>query len=89
MCHHPGEDMLPEASACGCLVCVLPTKILWGAQVRGLLQLFLDIERTDRSNTFYEKFTTRYKAGEILCELPAPVLLSVDKLVNALLQVAS
>ena len=37
-------------------------------QVRGLLQLFLDIERTDRSNTFYEKFTTRYKAGEILCE---------------------
>jgi len=37
--------------------------------VRGLLQLFLDIERTDRSNTFYEKFTTRYKAGEILCYL--------------------
>lgn len=40
-------------------------------QVRGLLQLFLDIERTDRSNTFYEKFTTRYKAGEILCEISA------------------
>ncbi len=43
-------------------------------QVRGLLQLFLDIERTDRSNTFYEKFTTRYKAGEILCEILARCL---------------
>lgn len=69
--------------------CVLPTRILWGAQVRGLLQLFLDIERTDRSNTFYEKFTTRYKAGEILCELPPSVLPSVDQVMNALLQVAS
>ena len=30
-------------------------------QVRGLLQLFHDVEHTDRSNTFYEKFNTRYK----------------------------
>jgi Ubiquitin elongating factor core len=37
-------------------------------QVRGLLQLFHDVEHTDRSNTFYEKFNTRYKAGEILRE---------------------
>ncbi len=37
-------------------------------QVRGLLQLFYDIEHTDRHNTFFEKFTTRYKAGEILCK---------------------
>lgn len=37
--------------------------------VRGVLQVFLDIERTDRSNTFYEKFNTRHKAGQILCYL--------------------
>ncbi len=35
-------------------------------QVRSLLSLFVDIERTDRSNAFYEKFNTRYKAGQIL-----------------------
>ncbi len=35
-------------------------------QVRSLLSLFVDIETTDRSNAFYEKFNTRYKAGQIL-----------------------
>ena len=35
-------------------------------QVRSLLTLFVDIETTDRSNAFYEKFNTRYKAGQIL-----------------------
>jgi Ubiquitin elongating factor core len=40
--------------------------VLFILQVRGLLQLFHDVEHTDRSNTFYEKFNTRYKAGEIL-----------------------
>ena len=35
-------------------------------QVRSLLSLFVDIEHTDRSNAFYEKFNTRYRTGEIL-----------------------
>ena len=35
-------------------------------QVRSLLSLFVDIEHTDRSNTFYEKFRTRSLIGEIL-----------------------
>lgn len=37
--------------------------------VRSLIQLYIDIEITDRHNTFYEKFTTRYQIGEILCYL--------------------
>ena len=41
------------------------------AQVRSLLSLFVDIEHTDRSNTFYEKFRTRSLIGEILGE-PRP-----------------
>ena len=39
-------------------------------QVRSLLSLFVDIETTDRSNAFYEKFNTRYKAGQILGVCP-------------------
>lgn len=35
-------------------------------KVRGLLQLFHDVEHTDRDNTFYEKFNIRHRAGEIL-----------------------
>lgn len=31
-----------------------------------LIELYIDIEFTDRHNTFYEKFSTRYQIGEIL-----------------------
>ncbi|KDD71566.1 ubiquitin elongating factor, partial [Helicosporidium sp. ATCC 50920] len=34
--------------------------------VHSLVQLYVDIEMTDRHNTFYEKFTTRYQIGEVL-----------------------
>lgn len=34
-----------------------------------LVQLYVDIEMTDRHNTFYEKFTTRYQIGEIMAYL--------------------
>lgn len=41
-------------------------------QVRSLLSLFVDIEHTDRSNAFYEKFSTRHKIGEILGQPRSP-----------------
>lgn len=34
-----------------------------------LIRLYVDIEMTDRHNTFYEKFTTRYQIGEIMAYL--------------------
>lgn len=37
--------------------------------VGSLLQLYIDIEITDRHNTFYEKFATRKQIGEILIYL--------------------
>ncbi|PRW05883.1 putative ubiquitin conjugation factor E4 [Chlorella sorokiniana] len=37
--------------------------------IGSLLALYRDIEITDRHNTFYEKFSTRYQIGEILCYL--------------------
>uniref|UniRef100_A0A1D2ADH7 RING-type E3 ubiquitin transferase n=2 Tax=Auxenochlorella protothecoides TaxID=3075 RepID=A0A1D2ADH7_AUXPR len=37
--------------------------------VKSLVQLYVDIEMTDRHNTFYEKFTTRYQIGEIMAYL--------------------
>ena len=40
-----------------------------GNMVRALISLFVDIERTDRSNSFYEKFNMRYYIGEIMAYL--------------------
>jgi ubiquitin conjugation factor E4 B len=40
-----------------------------GHMVRSLIALYVDIERTDRHNTFYEKFNTRYQIGMILAHL--------------------
>lgn len=40
-----------------------------GHMVRSLITLYVDIERTDRHNTFYEKFNTRYQIGRILAHL--------------------
>ena len=43
-------------------------------QVRSLMKLYVDIEFTDRSNSFYEKFSTRANVGmllELLWNLPA------------------
>lgn len=37
-----------------------------GHMVRALILLFVDIERTDRSNAFYEKFNMRYHIGDIM-----------------------
>jgi ubiquitin conjugation factor E4 B len=37
-----------------------------GNMVRALISLFVDIERTDRANAFYEKFNMRYHIGEIM-----------------------
>ena len=37
--------------------------------VKALVLLFVEIERTDRHNTFYEKFNTRYQIGEIMVYL--------------------
>ena len=34
-----------------------------------LIHLYVDIELTDRHNTFYEKFTVRYQIGEIMAYL--------------------
>lgn len=33
------------------------------------MKLYVDIEFTDRSNAFYEKFSTRAQVGELLREL--------------------
>ncbi len=38
-------------------------------QVRSLMKLYVDIEFTDRSNAFYEKFSTRASIGQILEDL--------------------
>ena len=35
-------------------------------QVRSLMKLYVDIEFTDRSNQFYEKFSTRANVGVML-----------------------
>lgn len=40
-----------------------------GHMVRALIALYVDIERTDRHNTFYEKFNTRYQIGEVMAYL--------------------
>ena len=37
-----------------------------GHMVRALISLFVDIERTDRNNAFYEKFNMRFYIGETL-----------------------
>lgn len=37
--------------------------------VKSLIELYIDIEFTDRHNVFYEKFTTRYQIGEVLAHL--------------------
>jgi ubiquitin conjugation factor E4 B len=37
--------------------------------VKALVLLFVEIERTDRHNAFYEKFSTRYQIGEIMIYL--------------------
>lgn len=39
------------------------------AMVQACISLYVDIERTDRHNAFYEKFNTRYQIGEILAYL--------------------
>ena len=66
------RDLRAGTCACGAR-CRIPKPCSSAVlQVRGLLQLFFDIEHTDRHNTFFEKFTTRYKAGEILCEHTSP-----------------
>jgi ubiquitin conjugation factor E4 B len=39
------------------------------ALVRSLLALYVDVERTDRHNAFYEKFQTRREIGEVLAHL--------------------
>lgn len=46
----------------------------YGVQVRSLMKLYVDIEFTDRSNQFYEKFSTRANVGlllEMLWNMPA------------------
>jgi len=40
-----------------------------GHMVRSLIGLYVDIERTDRHNAFYEKFNTRYQIGEVMAYL--------------------
>lgn len=37
--------------------------------VKALVLLFVEIERTDRHNAFYEKFNTRYQIGEVMIYL--------------------
>lgn len=37
--------------------------------VKALVLLFVEIERTDRHNAFYEKFSTRYQIGEVMVYL--------------------
>lgn len=37
--------------------------------VKALVLLFVEIERTDRHNAFYEKFNTRYQIGEVMVYL--------------------
>lgn len=37
--------------------------------VHALVLLFVEIERTDRHNAFYEKFNTRYQIGEVMLYL--------------------
>lgn len=39
-------------------------------QVRGLLQLFVEVERTGRHNQFYEKFYIRWDLGRLLSGTP-------------------
>ena len=51
-------------------------------QVRSLLSLFVDIEHTDRSNTFYEKFRTRSLIGEILGGLTCILVIIVDVILS-------
>lgn len=41
------------------------TRLPW-VQVRSLMKLYVDIEFTDRSNQFYEKFSTRANVGVLL-----------------------
>lgn len=43
-----------------------------GMQVRNVLQLYVDIEHTSRSNAFYEKYNLRYSMGDLLRTLPSP-----------------
>ena len=38
------------------------------AQVRSLIQLYVDMEHTGRNTAFYEKFSTRHAIGQILSE---------------------
>lgn len=40
-----------------------------GNMVRSLIALYVDIERTDRNNAFYEKFNTRYQIGVVMAYL--------------------
>ena len=40
--------------------------LLLCGQVRNVLQLYVDIEHTSRSNAFYEKYNLRYSMGELL-----------------------
>jgi hypothetical protein len=40
--------------------------LLRAGQVRNVLQLYVDIEHTSRSNAFYEKYNLRYSMGELL-----------------------
>lgn len=37
--------------------------------IKALVLLFVEIERTDRNNAFYEKFSTRYQIGEVMVYL--------------------
>jgi ubiquitin conjugation factor E4 B len=37
--------------------------------IKALVLLFVEIERTDRHNAFYEKFSTRYQIGEVMVYL--------------------
>jgi ubiquitin conjugation factor E4 B len=48
--------------------------LVTGHMVKSLIELYVDIEHTDRHNAFYEKFSIRYEIGELasqLWEVPA------------------
>ena len=42
-------------------------------QITNLLKVFVEVERTGRSNQFYEKFNVRLDLGQILCKQLLPL----------------